>query len=307
MSDKTLFNQTLVLSNLIVSNNEYSNVSGFVPTVGTISSSKDAVSLNVNNFEAESATIGSNDLNNSGIQTPVVELKGTSSAEQSFNLYSNNNSLLVIANNLPTANLSGVIFESPLGGQANIYCDQNGIIGTQNLEVSQNMTANVVEIQGGSTSVQLTCNTANTLSAPYINVANVLNSPQIGVVNGANAASLQCLQPNTLTVSSYVKAAGFIGGLINTSYIPPSSILISGTQTETITFPFPSYENPTSFIFNFVPFSDNVAGCVCISYQYVSQNLTANTATYTVQLQCISGNSSVSQINVFGANSTSPL
>ena len=239
MADKTLFNQTLVLSNLLVSNTEYSNVSGFVPVVSSISSSKDAVTLTVNNLEVDSATIGSNDLNNSGIQTPVVELKGTSSAEQSFNLYSNNNSLLVIANNLPTSNLSGVIFESPVGGQANIYCDQNGIISTDNMQVNQNMTANVVEIQGGSTSVQLTCNTADTLSAPYINVANVLNSPEISLVDGANAVTLNCLSPNTLTVSSYVQANAFIGGLINTFYLPPSSILVSGTQTETITFSFP--------------------------------------------------------------------
>jgi hypothetical protein len=301
MSDKTLFNQTLVLSNLIVSNNEYSNVSGFVPSVSTISSSKDAVSLNVNSFDAESATIGTNDLNNSGLQTNVVELKGTNSANQGFNMYSNNANLLVIANNDPAAADCGIILDSPVGGQANIYCSQNGIIGTANLEVTQNMTANVVEVQGGANSVQLTCNAASTLSVPNLSCA------QIGVVDGANSVTLQCLKPNTLTVSSYVQAGGFIGGLCNTSYIPPSSILIVGTQTETITFPFPSYQNPTTFVWNFVPFSDNVAGCVCISYQYVSQNLTDNTTTYTVQLQCIGGNSSVSQINVFGANAGIPF
>ena len=52
--------------------------------------------------------------------------------------------------------------------------------------------------------------------------------------------------------------------------------------------------------------SDNVAGCVCISYSLVSQSVPNNTATFNIILQVIGGDSSINQINVFGVNTDIP-
>jgi hypothetical protein len=302
MSDKTLFNQDLTLSNLTIDNSQYVGVSGYVPSSANFSSSKTGITLNGVAIDCSSATIGANVLNQNGITTPDIYLNTT--GQDAYNIYGGLEA--VVFSNSNASNNGGIVLASATAS-ASMYCTANATMTINNsIIVPTSVSTGSVVLESGANDVSLTCSGNDILAVPNISSSGTINATQIVVVNNGDQAPMNCYKPNVLTVANYVQASGFIGGLIGTNYVPSSSVLIQGTQSIPITFNFPGYQNASTYIWNFVPLSDNVAGCVCIGYSLLSQSVPNNTATFSIQLQVIGGDSSVNQINVFGVNTDIP-
>jgi hypothetical protein len=302
MSDKTLFNQNLTLKDLTINNNQYVGTSGFVPSSASITSSKTGVSINASLIDASGAVIGVNTLNGNGITTPDIYLNTT--GQDAYNIYGGLEGV-VFSNSNPDNN-GGIVLASA-GSSASMYCTSSATITIDNsIVVPTSVSSGSVILESGTNNVSLTCSNDDVLAVPNVSLSGTINANQMVVLNNGDQVPLNCYKPNILTVGNYVQAAGFIGGLIGTNYVPSSPILIQGTVTVPITFNFPPYQNATTYIWNFVPLSDNIAGSVCISYSFVSQSVPNNTATFNIQLQPISTESSINQINVFGVNTDIP-
>jgi len=303
MSDKTLFNQDLTLANLTIDNSQYVGVSGYVPSSANFSSSKTGITLNGVAIDCSSATIGANVLNQNGITTPDIYLD--TSGQDAYNIYGGLEAV-VFSNSNPAHN-GGIVLANGTNSSS-MYCTANATMAINNsIIVPTSVSTGSVVLESGTNNVSLTCSNDDILAVPNVSASGTINATQIVVVNNGDQAPMNCFKPNVLTVANYVQASGFIGGLIGTNYVPTSPILVQGTQTvSNITINFPGYQNATTYIFNFVPMSDNVAGCVCIGYSFVSQDVPNNTATFNIILQVIGGDSSINQINVFGVNTDIP-
>jgi len=173
MSDKTLFNQDLVVNSLTVNNSIDSNASGYVPYTTTISGN--AISSNV-------------------IRTPEVILVDSTG---------NDGPLLQVSQNscaLTTPAGAGLIFNNTNGSILLESTDPNVLL------VNGIVNAYQYGIVNSGNNIALTCPTPSTLQ-----VGGTCNATQFGITNGANAVALTCPTPSTLLVGGTCNVNGNLG------------------------------------------------------------------------------------------------
>ena len=142
MSLATLENQDLTLSSLTISNAEYSNVSGYVPSQASFTSSKTSTSLNVNTVSAVSQVIA---------PSFQLSLGGSTTSKPALSTNSANN--MVVS----TATGAGLTLSSNNGGVCS-FIPQVGY-----LAVSETIDVDTLQLSGNGATTKpfLSTNSAN--------------------------------------------------------------------------------------------------------------------------------------------------
>jgi len=304
MADKTLFNQSLTVNQLAVTNSQFADVSGYVPSTASISCTKNSTSLAVSDFTTSVAVIGANTLNSQGIFTPLAQFQSPTSVE--YNVQSSNDYLSVGALS-PTVPAGIYLLNTGVDGVGMNCQNPNELTVNGSVVATQSVSANALTTTAGANSASLTCGGNNVVNVQTLGAINSINAPVINVVDAGNNVALNCLSQDVLIVglgAGSVNANVYLGGLFGqiVNFGSPG-LLITGQETHNVTFPFPAYSNASVYVYTFQTVSNNNSPCIVYSYSFVSQDTTNNTATLAISFDAFTANpSSLGFLNITGVN-----
>jgi hypothetical protein len=204
MSVATLENQDLTLTSLTISNAEYSNVSGYVPSSSSFSSTKNGT------------TLSTSTLTTSNIYSNSVFLTNGASLPPNLSSSASNNVILSSPNNcgLELNTLNGTALLSAVSGGLSInkalVLNMNGATNAPSISstVSNNIILSCpngsgIEINTALKGISLlNNNTGLSINAPiYLDNAGTTNAPNISS-GSSNSVIISCPNNSGLTLST---------------------------------------------------------------------------------------------------------
>jgi hypothetical protein len=301
MSDKTIFNQDLVLNQLVISNSTDSAASGYVPQSTTITPAG-ITSATVSTSEVVLTATGFADVSimnvNGSIYTPnALNVNGTITTNNGVSV----GTVLTIKNGAGSPN------------DVSLTCPQDNV-----LSVAGSVIASNVELVSPAGTVNLTAEANSTLV-----VGDNIQSTSLTLTNGANSATLtqSSTADNTLEVSgdmtvgnsitlptnafAFISSPTFSGGVASARFTPPTPGAWdcgAGTVTPIVLPPF--YFNPATSVLNCPYFftiqtSNNITVSVA-SYSMAQVNFEVTITIQVANLQAVVG--SVVSISVLTFN-----
>jgi hypothetical protein len=307
MSDKTLFNQDLIVNKLTVNNSIDANVSGYVPQATIITAGG-----------IQNATLATNELTLTNATAPDVTLtnaNGTVYTPNSVNVNGTitTNSSVAIGNTL-------ILKNSPTSpNDVVLSCPQNDVLNIAGSTITTN-----VSLLSSTGNVNLTAPSGNTLQVGgNVQATGAVTSANLTLVSGVNSTTLtqSSTANNTLVVSgdlqvgnsitlpnndfAFISSPTFSGGIVSALLTPPTSGAWYCLQNSTtaITLP-PFYFNPPTSVYNcpyFFTFntSNNVA-LILASYTLVQSNFQVTMTLNIANLE--NGGGNITSIGVLAIN-----
>jgi len=291
MSDKTIYNQDLVLNQLVISNSTDSAASGYVPQSTTITSgsitttnlSGSALFLNAAGFPStvmsnENGVISSNDAiaSNDYLYAPVVNV-GTA-----LNIKQSPSSVNAVA----------------------LSCGGNDV-----LNVGGTVNATSIGIISPSGSVGLTAAANNTLEVGGNVQCSALGAQSVSLQSGASSVALTNNNSVITTASpiastEYISALTFIGGMVCANWVPATPIICAPglfTSTTCIIQNVPTNINYANCVYSFQAQALNAQGaCLPVSFPSYTATLNGNDLTLQIYISLAAGGSNSIAINYIG-------
>jgi hypothetical protein len=262
MSDKTVFNQDLVLNKLVVSNSTDSEASGYV---------------------AQSTTITPAGITSGAISTSEIVLTATGFADVSINntngtVYTpdnlgvdgsiTTNSSISVANTLTILTGVGSPDDVVLSCPVNDILNVGGSVNATAINLGNTVT--ITNGVGNPNDVILSCSANNTL-----NVAGTVETTSLALQSTGNPDTILAnisgiiSSNNAIATNSYVNALTFGVGMVSAVWTPATPIICAPglyTGTTCVISNFPTNVVATSCAFFFQLQSPNATGgCVPIS------------------------------------------
>lgn len=297
MSDKSLFNQNLILNSLVVNNDIYMDVSSYVPTSTTIVPDKiTSPQLAVDLIGLFSDTTANPPLISTSNNNLNVELYGNA------NLQITGTTGGVVAPALTAGNTIKITNGVGNPNDVVLSCPQNDV-----LNVGGSVIASSVEILSSTGNVNLTVPVANTLEiGGNVQATGALASTTLTLQNGVNSASMIANPVNNntvnvlnnlnvngtittpLTSSGIITAFVYRGGIIAANWVPSSPIPCGvGLYTAT-TFTIqnvPTNINYDNCVYSFQPQCINLqSGCGSVTLPSYTTSLNGSTLTITLYI-----------------------
>jgi hypothetical protein len=190
MSVASLEGGSLTLTNLNITNSQYSDVAGYIPNQAIFTTTKSSVGVNVNSL---GITNGANVIELTVPTVGVLGVNGTVNCD-SIGLISGTQSVGIDCVSTGIVGVGGAI---QLQNGSNTVNLSSG--GTNNtLTVGGTCNATTFGITNGSNAVPLTCVSSGVLSVPAINSSGTINANIFGITDGVNGGQLSVNASNQL-------------------------------------------------------------------------------------------------------------
>ena len=293
MSDKTIYNQDLVLNKLVVSNSTDSEASGYVATSTTITPDKiTAPQLAVDLIGLFSDTTTNPPLISTSNNNLNVQLYGNANVQVSTGTTGGLVAPAITAGNtLTIQNGSGspndVVLSCPLNDTLNV----NGTVN-----------ATSVGIISPAGSVGLTAGASNTLIVGGNVQADAVGTESLSLQSGASSVSLTNIT-GIISTNSSVSANTFIGGIVCANWVPASPIACAPglyTSTTCVIQNVPTSINYANCVYSFQAQAINAqTGCVPVVFPSYTATLNGNDLTLTIYISVAAGSAGAA-INYIG-------
>jgi hypothetical protein len=275
MSDKTVFNQDLVLNKLVVSNSTDSSASGYVPqsttitpagiTSAAVSTSEvvltatgfaDVTLTNANGsvYTPDTLNVNGSITTNNGVSVgTVLTIQNGAGSPNAVSLTCQQDNVLSVAGSVIASNIELV---SQAGGNVNLTTPSFGTLEVGgNIQATGSVTSDNLTLIGGANSVILTASSTavNTLQVP----GNMTVGDSITFLNNF----------------SFISSPTFSGGVASARFTPPTPGAWDcgpGTVTPIVLPPF--YFNPVTSVLN----------CPYFFTIQTSNNVTVSVASYSM-------------------------
>jgi hypothetical protein len=290
MSDKTIFNQDLVLNQLVISNSTDSAASGYVPQSTVITSG----SITTTNLSGNALF-----LNATGFPSTVMtNVNGVMSSNDA--IASNDYLYAPVVNVGTTLNIK----QSPISvNDVALSCGGNDI-----LSVGGTVNATSVGIISPSGSVGLTAAANNTLEVGGNVQCSALGAQSVSLQSGASSVAL--INSNSVITTgspidsaAYISALTFIGGMVCANWVPATPITCAPglyTGTTCVIQNVPTNINYDNCVYSFQAQALNAqTGCVPVVFPSYTATLNGNDLTLTIYISVAAGSAGAT-INYIG-------